>query len=167
MDGRTSRSGCELEFGQRVLTVSIIAGGRGKSSPEQALADGYLTKARDAGRTLGFSGFRLTEISDAKMSQALSAAQHLIMLDEAGRAKSSRDFAIWLAGLRDQGLPAITFVIGGAEGFSQTDRAQARAVLSFGIQTWPHLLVRPMLAEQIYRAMTILSGHPYHRDGSR
>ena len=150
-----------------MLTVSILAGGRGKSSPEQALADGYLAKARDAGRALGFSGFGLTEISDAKLSQSLSAAPHPVLLDETGRAKSSRDFANWLAALRDQGLPGLTFVIGGADGFSKQDRAHARAVLSFGAQTWPHLLVRPMLAEQIYRAMTILNGHPYHRDGSR
>lgn len=150
-----------------MLTISILAGGRGKTAPEQSLALDYLAKARDPGRSLGFAGFALTEADDRKFGAALAQAAHPILLDEMGKARSSRDFAQWLAGLRDQGLPAITFVIGGADGFTAKDRAQAKGFIAFGPQTWPHLMVRPMMAEQLYRAMTILSGHPYHRDGSR
>lgn len=150
-----------------MLNISILAGGRGKSSAEHALALEYLSKARDAGRALGFAGFALTEADERKLPQAIAAAAHPILLDETSKTRSSRDFANWLASLRDQGLPEITFVIGGADGFTTEDRKRAMAFLAFGPQTWPHLLVRPMLAEQTYRAMTILSGHPYHRDGTR
>jgi 23S rRNA (pseudouridine1915-N3)-methyltransferase len=150
-----------------VLTISILAGGRSKTAPEHALALDYLAKARDHGRSLGFAGFALTEADDRKLGPALAQSEHPILLDETGKARSSRDFAQWLATLRDQGLPATTFVIGGADGFTAQDRAQAKGFIAFGPQTWPHMLVRPMLAEQLYRAMTILSGHPYHRDGAR
>ena len=150
-----------------MLTLSVLAGGRGKSAPEQALAVEYLSKARDLGRALGFAGFTLTEADERKLSQTLSVAPHPILLDETGKSRSSRDFALWLGQLRDQGLPEMTFVVGGAEGFTAQDRAYAKGYIAFGPQTWPHMLVRPMLAEQLYRAMTILSGHPYHRDGSR
>jgi 23S rRNA (pseudouridine1915-N3)-methyltransferase len=150
-----------------VLTVSILAGGRGKATPEQALALDYLTKARDHGRALGFAGFTLAESDDRKLGQALSQTENPFLLDETGKVRTSRDFANWLASLRDQGVPKITFVIGGADGFTTNDRSYAKGFVAFGPQTWPHLLVRPMLAEQIYRAMTILSGHPYHRDGAR
>lgn len=150
-----------------MLTLSVLAGGRGKSAPEQALAVEYLSKARDLGRALGFAGFTLTEADERKLSQTLSVAPHPILLDETGKSRSSRDFALWLGQFRDQGLPEMTFVVGGAEGFAAQDRAYAKGYIAFGPQTWPHMLVRPMLAEQLYRAMTILSGHPYHRDGSR
>jgi 23S rRNA (pseudouridine1915-N3)-methyltransferase len=150
-----------------MLTLSILAGGRGKASPETALAQNYLAKARDQGRALGFAGFSLTEVNDAKLSQALAAAAYPVVLDETGKAMPSAAFASWLSKSRDQGLPAMTFVIGAADGFTATDRAAAKASIAFGPQTWPHLLVRPMLAEQLFRAMTILSGHPYHRDGAR
>lgn len=149
------------------LKVSVLAGGRGKASPEQGLALNYLSKARDQGGNLGFEGFQISEADDRKLSAALASAPHPILLDEAGKAYSSVGFATWLARLRDQGLPALTFVIGAADGFTQADRAHGKAVLGFGPQTWPHLLVRPMLAEQLFRAMTILANHPYHRAGSQ
>jgi 23S rRNA (pseudouridine1915-N3)-methyltransferase len=150
-----------------VLSIAILAGGRGKSAPEQALAADYLAKARDHGRTLGFSGFALTEVDDRKIGAAIAQSPYPILLDETGKARTSTDFAQWLATLRDQGHPSIAFVIGGADGFTKQDRAHAKASIALGPQTWPHLLVRAMMAEQLYRAMTILSGHPYHRDGAR
>lgn len=149
------------------LTVSLLAGGRGKSAPEHALTLDYLTRAREQGRALGFAGFQLTEADDRKFPSLLAIAPYPVLLDETGKSLSSADFARWLAGFRDQGLPAITFAIGGADGFTPADRSHAKAQLAFGPQTWPHLLVRPMLAEQLFRAMTILANHPYHRAGSR
>jgi 23S rRNA (pseudouridine1915-N3)-methyltransferase len=150
-----------------VLTVSILAGGRGKASPETAIAQVYLDKARDHGRALGFAGFALAEASEKNLSAALQRLAHPVFLDETGKSHSSQAFAAWLAKLRDQGQSGLTFVVGGADGFSQADRAHAKSFLAFGPQTWPHLLVRTMLAEQLFRAMTILGGHPYHRDGAR
>jgi 23S rRNA (pseudouridine1915-N3)-methyltransferase len=88
----------------------------------------------------------------------------LIACDEHGRALASRAFADSLARLRDEGIRRATFVIGGADGLDAQVLGQARERLAFGPQTWPHALVRAMLAEQVYRAITILAGSPYHRD---
>jgi 23S rRNA (pseudouridine1915-N3)-methyltransferase len=88
----------------------------------------------------------------------------LIACDERGRAMTSRDFAARLAGLRDDGARHLAFVIGGADGLEATVTGAAIQTLSFGPQTWPHALARVMLAEQVYRAVTILAGSPYHRD---
>jgi 23S rRNA (pseudouridine1915-N3)-methyltransferase len=88
----------------------------------------------------------------------------LIACDEHGEARSSRDFAGMLARLRDDGVRRLTFVIGGADGLDSRVLAAARSRIAFGVQTWPHALVRAMLAEQIYRAATIMAGSPYHRD---
>jgi 23S rRNA (pseudouridine1915-N3)-methyltransferase len=147
-----------------MLNVAVLSGGKAKSSTEHALALDYLAKARDHGRQLGFAGFALTEYDERKVSSALAVAPYPVLLDETGNQQSSRAFAQWLAALRDQGLPRMTFVIGPADGFTAQDRGFAKATLGFGPQTWPHLLVRTMLAEQLFRAMTILGGHPYHRD---
>ena len=87
----------------------------------------------------------------------------MIALDERGKSLTSPAFAQLMGRLRDEGESRVMFVIGGSDGLPGALRARARSVLSFGSQTWPHLLVRAMLAEQLYRAVTILSGHPYHR----
>jgi 23S rRNA (pseudouridine1915-N3)-methyltransferase len=147
-----------------MLTVSILSGGKAKSSPEHMLALAYLAKARDHGRPLGFAGFALAECDERKFGAALGDAAHPVLLDETGKALTSREFANWLATMRDQGLPQLTLVIGPHDGFSAEDRRRAKGVLGLGPQTWPHLLARTMLAEQMFRAMTILGGHPYHRD---
>ncbi|HAJ45007.1 MAG TPA: 23S rRNA (pseudouridine(1915)-N(3))-methyltransferase RlmH [Alphaproteobacteria bacterium] len=148
------------------MKIAILAGGRGKTAPEQALAASYLERARDTGKALGFGGFVLTEFDERqpqRLSEALSASAFAVLLDERGEAMGSVAFATWLAQLRDQGVGQVTFGIGAADGFGAQDRARARKLLSFGPQTWPHTLVRTMLAEQLFRAMTILAGHPYHR----
>lgn len=124
----------------------------------------YLAKAREHGRKLGFAGFGLTEVDDRKLEAAIAGMTNVICLDERGQTMSSRAFASWLASQRDQSQSSLTFVIGGADGISQASRDAAHLRIAFGPQTWPHLLVRAMLAEQIFRAMTILTGHPYHRD---
>jgi len=95
---------------------------------------------------------------------ALPAAARLVALDEAGQAWTSPEFAARLAGWRDGGTGALAFAIGGAEGLGQRVIERADAVLSLGAMTWPHLLARGMLLEQLYRAQQILAGHPYHRD---
>jgi 23S rRNA (pseudouridine1915-N3)-methyltransferase len=147
-----------------MLTIGLLSGGKAKSAPEHAMALDYLAKARDHGRPLGFSGFALTECEERKFGATLGQAPYPVLLDETGQTKTSRAFAAWLAGLRDQGLPSLTFVIGPADGLTPQDKRVAKAMLALGPQTWPHLLVRTMLAEQLFRAMTILGGHPYHRD---
>ncbi len=95
---------------------------------------------------------------------ALPPGAKLVALDERGVAWSSRDLAERLGGWRDQGIATLAFAIGGAEGLGQAVIERADAVLSVGAMTWPHLLVRGMLLEQLYRAQQILAGHPYHRD---
>jgi 23S rRNA (pseudouridine1915-N3)-methyltransferase len=89
---------------------------------------------------------------------------HLVVCDEHAPTRTSREIAVWLGGLRDGGERKLTFVIGGADGLGDAVLSAADARLAFGSQTWPHALVRVMLAEQIYRAVTILAGGPYHRD---
>lgn len=89
---------------------------------------------------------------------------HVIACDEHGTARTSRDFAAHIAKLRDDGARRLVLVIGGADGLDAGVLAAADGTLAFGPQTWPHALVRTMLAEQVYRAVTILSGSPYHRD---
>lgn len=88
----------------------------------------------------------------------------IVALDETGKTLSSRDLANRIGGWRDDGEACIAFLIGGADGLDETVRARAHLTLSFGRMTWPHLLVRGMLAEQLYRVQQILAGHPYHRD---
>ena len=95
---------------------------------------------------------------------ALPHGARLVTLDEKGAAWSSRELAERLAGWRDQGVAALAFAIGGADGLGAAVIERADAVVSFGTMTWPHLLVRGMLLEQLYRAQQILAGHPYHRD---
>ncbi len=95
---------------------------------------------------------------------ALPADARLVALDQRGAAWTSRDFADRLAAWRDGGVGAVAFAIGGAEGLGPAVIERADAVMSLGAMTWPHLLVRSMLLEQLYRAQQILAGHPYHRD---
>lgn len=148
------------------LSLDIIAGGRAKSAPESELAIAYLARARDAGRALGFSSFALNEIDERKPEKFIDAcagATIVVALDERGKSLSSEAFAKQLSTWRDSGEARIAFVIGGADGLPADVKAKAKLTLAFGAQTWPHLMVRTMIAEQLYRAMTILSGHPYHR----
>jgi 23S rRNA (pseudouridine1915-N3)-methyltransferase len=114
----------------------------------------------------------LVELESKKPGKAAEGElllQHLedafvIACDEHGKAHPSRVFAARLARLRDDGVRRLVFVIGGADGLAPEVLARADETLAFGVQTWPHALARAMLAEQVYRAVTILSGSPYHRD---
>jgi 23S rRNA (pseudouridine1915-N3)-methyltransferase len=102
--------------------------------------------------------------AEAEAILVRTAGAQLIACDEHGRAMTSRDFAARLAALRDDGVRHLAFAVGGADGLGADVTEAAIQTLSFGPQTWPHALARAMLAEQVYRAVTILGGGPYHRD---
>ena len=159
------------------MKVTVVAVGRLKAGAERDLLDRYRDRAIRAGRQLGLA-FDAREISEgsarsadgrkaeeaAAILAAIPAGSVLVALDERGRTLDSRGFADRLAAWRDAGTKDLAIAIGGADGLGPAviDRADLR--LAFGAMTWPHQLVRILLAEQLYRAVTILSGHPYHRD---
>jgi 23S rRNA (pseudouridine1915-N3)-methyltransferase len=159
------------------MRLTIAAVGRSRESPEQALTDLYIERARAIAPKLGVSKLELVTVeisraatADARMKEEAKrigekspAGAHRIVLDEGGRAMSSEAFAKRLRHLADSGAHDVLFVIGGPDGLAPALREGAAERLALGPQTWPHLLVRAMLAEQIYRAFAILMGHPYHR----
>jgi 23S rRNA (pseudouridine1915-N3)-methyltransferase len=155
------------------MRLHLCAVGRLRAGPERALVDDYLDRLGKAGRALGLGPVAEHEVEDRKgggkagegalLARALPAGTALCVLDERGDLLTSPEFAARLAGWRDGGRQDAAFVIGGADGVDPALRARADLVLSFGRMVWPHLLVRVMLAEQLYRATTILAGSPYHR----
>lgn len=153
----------------KLVVAAIGKPGRG---PEAELADDYARRAGLAGRALGLGPLELLDLEpkkpgkDAEADLLLAAAEgaHLIACDERGRSFGSRAFADHIADLRDRGERRLVFAVGGADGLSEAVRDQARSMMAFGPQTWPHALARAMLAEQLYRAVSILAGSPYHRD---
>lgn len=156
------------------MRVHIRAVGRLQSrSEERALTDDYLTRFRQTARGLGWGDISEIEVEDkrgggmaaegALLRKALPNGVLLVCLDERGKELSSPQFAEQLRGWADQGRPDVAFVIGGADGIDPALRAQADLSISFGKMVWPHKLVRVMLAEQLYRAASILAGAPYHR----
>lgn len=158
------------------MRLGVICVGRLKAGPERELYARYAGRIA-ALRRLGLEGLDLKEIDESKavspqerraqegaaLLAALPADAMLAAFDERGRAADSVSFAEFIARERDAGRKALWFAIGGAEGLDESVRTRACAVFSFGAMTLPHQLVRVLAAEQIYRAMTILSGHPYHR----
>ncbi|KIC19776.1 23S rRNA (pseudouridine(1915)-N(3))-methyltransferase RlmH [Leisingera sp. ANG-Vp] len=155
------------------MRLHICAAGRLRSGPEKSLIDDYLTRFDRTGRALGLGPARVVEIEDKKnggmaaeavlLRKALPKGAVICALDERGKVISSPDFADKLAGWRDSGRQDLALIIGGADGIDPSLRAEADFSISFGKMVWPHMLVRVMLAEQIYRAATILAGSPYHR----
>lgn len=147
------------------LALDVLALGRAPGAPETALAQSYLTRARDAGRVLALTGFTLIEIDERKPEKLLelSKGNLTVALDEHGKGVTSEALARQLAKWRDGGTPKVQFLIGAADGLPAEAKTSASLTIAFGPQTWPHMLVRVMLAEQLYRAVTILTGHPYHR----
>lgn len=159
------------------MRIGITAIGRMKDGPERQLVSRYLERGIGLGRSLGLSGFTVSELAESRASSAdsrkaeeakavintLPEKSVLIALDERGKTLSSEVFCTKLRDWRDAGRPALTFLIGGADGLDPSLREKADLVLSFSPMTWPHQLVRIMAAEQLYRCTTILSGHPYHR----
>lgn len=156
------------------MRVHVCAIGRIRSGePERALIDDYVGRFNRTGRPLGLGPLTETEIDDRKgggmaaeadlLSRAVPAGALLVVLDERGTTMSSPDFAADLARWRDAGRQDLALLIGGADGIAPHLRDRADAAISFGRMVWPHRLVRVMLAEQLYRAATILGGGPYHR----
>lgn len=159
------------------MRLSVIAVGRLKDGPERDLCARYQERALGLARGLGFGGPDIVELPESRgrrsderrrdearlIAERLPPSGLVIALDERGRSLGSEAFAERLAKARDAGMPAATLVIGGADGLSEEIRAQAALVLSFGALTLPHQIVRALVLEQLYRAMTIMAGHPYHR----
>lgn len=159
------------------MKLILGAVGRLKAGPERELATRYIERTRAACRSVGLTGLDVRELDESRARRAeerkaeearalaalAPAGARLIALDERGANATSEAFAHDLARARDAGAPAYALLIGGPDGLDPALRAQANLVLGFGAMTWPHQLVRVMAAEQIYRAITILSGHPYHR----
>jgi 23S rRNA (pseudouridine1915-N3)-methyltransferase len=159
------------------MHLVVIAIGRLKSGPERELAERYRERFDDIGRKLGFRGLKIHEIPEsrardaatriAEEATAISAAipdkSVLVALDERGDNLDSAALARHLGRWRDDSAAGTIFLIGGADGLSPDLRRKAKLSIAFGSATWPHQMVRVMLLEQIYRAATILAGHPYHR----
>ena len=159
------------------MEIAILAVGRLKAGPESELCARYLDRAGKSGRALGFRGFDVHELPESRAGRALDRiAQEeeqliaalpkvgrILCLHADGELLDSEEFAAMLR--RDAAAAATrtTFVIGGPDGLGENVRRLADRRLSFGRVTWPHQIARVLLAEQLYRAMTILSGHPYHR----
>jgi 23S rRNA (pseudouridine1915-N3)-methyltransferase len=158
-----------------LIAVNVV--GRMKAGPEQELAARYFDRLARSGPGIGLEFAGVIEIAEgrsqspderrrdeaARLRNGIGSDAALIALDERGRSITSEQFAQRIGGLRDGGRRAAAFVLGGPDGLDPSLRAAAELVVSFGQLTWPHQLARIMLAEQLYRAVTILSGHPYHR----
>jgi 23S rRNA (pseudouridine1915-N3)-methyltransferase len=161
------------------MRIKLICVGRAKGAPEQEVCDTFLKNARGVGNKLGFTQIELVIVETSRapsaelrmvqeadrLTKRIPSGAHRIVLDERGGALGSRAFAARLAALRDLGLRDLVFLIGGPDGLAADFSKTAMEKISLGAQTWPHLLVRAMLAEQVFRGFTILSGHPYHRGG--
>src|ERR1700686_2352634 len=139
------------------MRLVVIAIGRLKQGPERELAERYRERSDDIGRKLGFRGLEIIEIPESRARDATSR-----MAEEATAISAAMPESSVLVA-RDEGIGNSIFAIGGADGLSPDLRRKAKLRMAFGSATWPHQMVRIMLLEQIYRAATILAGHPYHR----
>jgi 23S rRNA (pseudouridine1915-N3)-methyltransferase len=159
------------------MRIAIAAVGKVKPGPDRELAERYRDRAAKAGRSLGFKTVEITELPESRapriedrlaeeaaaIARAIPEEAVRVALDGSGILLTSDEFAARIRDWRDAGRPSSVFIIGGPDGLSPGTKSRADLVLSFGKVTWPHQLVRIMLLEQLYRAVTILSGHPYHR----
>lgn len=163
MDGR---SGQERGF---LMRIHLIAVGRAKRGPEKDLFDTYSGRIRwpfqlhEVEEKRPLSGDELKVREAELLLGALPEGAVLVALDERGKPLGSEQLAGKIEGWRDGGAGDLAFMIGGADGLHDSIRKRADLILNFGALTWPHMLVRGMLAEQVYRAQQILAGHPYHR----
>lgn len=163
--------------GGRRVDIAVLAVGRLKSGPERELCGRYLERARKTGTKLGLRGFGVEELpessaarpkdriaaEEAALLARLKDGNWIVALDAGGETLDSTQFAADLAKNAAESIQKTVFLIGGPDGLGPDILRRSRRRLSFGRLTWPHQLVRILLAEQLYRATTILSGHPYHR----
>jgi 23S rRNA (pseudouridine1915-N3)-methyltransferase len=159
------------------VKIHICAVGRLKAGPEKELFEEYLTRARGLGKKLGISRIESAEapesihehlqtrirVEAAGLHKIVPRSAHTVALDAAGKQWTSEALARFVQKHLDEGMADFAFLIGGPDGHAKETLATANGILSLGLMTWPHRLVRIMLAEQIYRAVTILTNHPYHR----
>lgn len=159
------------------MRIVVAAIGRLKQSSETELSERYRKRVAQTGRQLGLRDIEIIEIRESRAADAgkrmleesialanvIPQDAAVVLLDSLGENLDSIGFATQLAKWRANGRPAVVFLIGGADGLAASLREKAELRLSFGAATWPHQLVRVMLLEQLYRSMTILAGHPYHR----
>ncbi|WP_296707223.1 23S rRNA (pseudouridine(1915)-N(3))-methyltransferase RlmH [Rhodoblastus sp.] len=159
------------------MKLLLLAIGRLKAGPERELVARYADRCVAGGRKIGFTGFEMREIDESRarrpedrkaeeaaaLAAALPQGARKICLDERGKSMTSEEFSRKLGEWRDAGTPACALVIGGPDGLDPALRDKADLTLAFGAMTWPHQIVRALAAEQLFRALTILSGHPYHR----
>lgn len=152
-----------------LIAVGKFGKVKGKPSPEHTLFDQYAARPgfpitlREVEEKRPIEGPERQKREAELLLGAVPEGAYVVALDETGKTLASEAFADWLGQRRDEGVRDMAFVIGGADGLDASVRARAGLVLSLGAMTWPHLLVRGLLAEQLYRAHAILTGHPYHR----
>lgn len=151
------------------MRLSIAAVGRMKAGADKTLFDDYTRRLswpfalREVEEKRALPPAERTRKEGEMLLAQVAEGARIVVLDERGKTISSEAFAEKLGGWRDEGISETAFLIGGADGHSPVVREKASLLLSFGSMTWPHMLVRVMLAEQLYRAQSILAGHPYHR----
>jgi 23S rRNA (pseudouridine1915-N3)-methyltransferase len=159
------------------MRIVLICVGRLKAGPERELFERYFKRLTDSARSVGIAGVDLREIDESRARRpqdrreeeaaaivaAAPSGAVWVALDQRGDSPTSEEWAADIGRARDAAQPAYAVVIGGPDGLSASLRAKARRVVSFGAMSWPHQLVRVMASEQLYRAASILSGHPYHR----
>ena len=156
------------------MKIILRCGGILRSSPERELVDDYLKRANGLVQSCGFHSVSEEQVElkkcksraeeTEKITSDRSSSYQYIILDERGKSLTSRQIAKTLTRLKDDGISETIFVIGGADGFEPAKLPKNVMKLSFGSQVWPHKLVRIMIAEQVYRALSIMAGSPYHRD---
>lgn len=159
------------------MRIGILAVGKLKAGPEKELAARYLDRFAKTGPAIGLELGKLVELSESRvgssdgrkrdeasmLEKSVPDGAVIIALDERGKAFDSQEFAGFIGNLRDEGKRDLVIIIGGADGLDPDFRQKATLTLNLGRLTWPHQLVRILITEQLYRAVTILSGHPYHR----
>ena len=153
------------------MHITLISVGKLKAGPEKELVDDYVARFNKAGPQIGLRSLKLVDLAsggglDAEGERILAALPKgapVLRLDEFGTAQTSVKFAKRIEQLRDSGTPELCFLIGGAEGYSKAVRQAYPDTLALGPQTWPHRLVKAMITEQLYRAVSLLAGLPYHK----
>ena len=152
------------------MRITIVAVGRLRSGPEKALVDHFANRIswpfeiREVEEKRSLDGDTLKRREAELLLKNCPARSQIIALDERGKDISSREFAGKLGNWQDNGIRDVSIIIGGPSGLHNTLRRQTNLTISFGRLTWPHMLARGMLVEQLYRAQQIIAGHPYHRE---